>query len=63
MNELPQIKIPPCHCGCDAVLNIRKIRKRRETLYKISCREHGGGKWTDSIDKALSVWSEHNESE
>ena len=62
-NELPSIKIPPCHCGQESVLNIRKIRKRGETIYKISCRVHGGGKWADTIDKALVVWSAYNESE
>ena len=62
-NELPQIKLPTCHCGQESVLNIRKIRKRGETLYKISCRVHGGGKWTDTIDKALVVWGAYNESE
>ena len=58
-NELPQIKIPPCHCGQESVLNIRK--RQGESLYKIACRVHGGGKWADTIDKALVVWSEHND--
>ena len=58
-NELPQIKLPTCHCGRESVLNIRK--RKGESIYKISCRIHGGGMWADTIDKALSAWSEHNE--
>ena len=59
MDEPPRIKIPSCHCRREAVLYIRK--RKGESIYKISCCIHGGGMRADTIDKALVVWSEHND--
>lgn len=59
-NEMPNIKIPPCHCRREAVLNIRK--RQGETIYSVMCKKCGSGKWADSIVNALAAWSNHNES-